>query len=178
MKGTVRGECRWNYRLLISWSRVRSPPPHPRCSSVVERVFHHGRSLLAKRPTCRRVQCARRSVGEQPLFKRRVVGSIPTGHTRKYTGGMPAGLHLWLKAFGPAVRIRCPAQTCPPEQKRKEPPGECRRNYIAHLRGSRAGSTPLLAGAQTANAWTRHAGRVPMFLLVAINATALSPGGM
>ncbi len=122
MKGTVRGECRWNYRLLISRSRVRSPPPHPRCSSVVERVFHPGRSLLAKRPTCRRVQCARRSVGEQPPFKRRVGGSIPTGHSRKYAGGMPAGLHLWLKAFGPAVRIRCPAQTCPPEQKRKEHP--------------------------------------------------------
>lgn len=44
------------------------------------------------------------------------------------------------------------APPCPPDRKRKESPGECRRNYMAPTGIGRAGSTPLLACAQMANA--------------------------
>ena len=68
------GECRWNYRLSISVSRVRVPPSHRDVAqSGRAGSFHHTLVAGAR---------ARSSVVEQQPFKRCVVGSIPTGHAR------------------------------------------------------------------------------------------------
>ena len=59
--------------MSLSRSRVRVPPSLSDVAQMVEQAFHQ--PLVAG-------TCARSSVVEQPPFKRFVVGSIPTGHTR------------------------------------------------------------------------------------------------
>ena len=158
-------------QIIISVSRVQIPPS--RCDvaqSGRAGSFHH--TLVAGA----RARC---SVVEQPPFKRCVVGSIPTGHTRnscrRNACGTtrrrgPSGLEVlnppcWFKS-SPGFSLV--AETVSHHLvlligKERNPPANAEGTTLQHPSGvNRAGSTPLLAGAQTANASAHtDAGRVP-----------------
>ena len=161
------GECLWNYIESISRgfeSRRRgsrrssvwleqlnvSHPPcrqDPGISSARSECRTWTAEAEGSNPSSLTRIRARSSVGERPPFKRHVVGSTPTGRSTETRGGMPVGVHRFGRL--PKGLSRFP---CPPHSRRKENSANAEGPTVAQLPTDRAGSTPLHAGAQMANA--------------------------
>ena len=146
-------------QIIISVSRVRIPSSH--CD-----VAQSGRAGLFRPPLSPGHAPVAQWQSTRLLSGASWVRSLP-GTPEIHAGGMPVGLHVdaalrgWRWKSSVLVQIQPSvlsgggnrlAPPCPPDRKRKENPGECRRNYMAPTWIGRAGSTPLLACAQMANA--------------------------